>query len=477
MKITVRKLRESDIDLKIKWINNEKNNQYLHYELPLEKNKTIEWFNKIKENHYRYDGIIEFSGIAVGLIGLLSITNKKAEYYILLGEEEYKRKGIAKKASLELLNKAFFDYQVEYVYLYTECENKIAQKLFEKLGFKIEGVEKNKVLNRGKYVDRFYYILSKEDYFKNVFPTFNTPLYQFEKGDNNYFIKRDDLIPFSFGGNKARKAFLFFEEITKGNYDCVVTYGSSSSNHCRIISNLAMKHNISCYIISPEEGFKNTYNNKLIKILGAKIILTSIEFVHETIDNTLNTLKNEGHNPYFIEGGGHGNIGTQAMVGCYKEIYEFERLNNLKFDYIFFASGTGTTQAGLLSGKLLFCDEAKLIGISIARKIPRGRNIIIESIKNYLNSICIKYSDDFIEHETEFVDSYIEGQYGLSSREIFESIKHVFCEYGIPLDSTYTGKAFLGMLHYVKEKKIKDKNILFLHTGGTPLFFNDLEEV
>ena len=44
--------------------------------------------------------------------------------------------------------------------------------------------------------------------------------------------------------------------------------------------------------------------------------------------------------------------------------------------------------------------------------------------------------------------------------------------YGIPLDETYTGKAFMGMSEYIYE--ISDKNILFIHTGGTPLFFDAL---
>ena len=52
-----------------------------------------------------------------------------------------------------------------------------------------------------------------------------TPIYKLKK---NIYIKREDLIPFSFGGNKARKAELFFREIDAGQYDCVVTYGSSS---------------------------------------------------------------------------------------------------------------------------------------------------------------------------------------------------------------------------------------------------------
>ena len=40
-----------------------------------------------------------------------------------------------------------------------------------------------------------------------------TPIVFLDSIDSNkYYVKRDDLIPFSFGGNKARKARLFFKK-------------------------------------------------------------------------------------------------------------------------------------------------------------------------------------------------------------------------------------------------------------------------
>ena len=56
-------------------------------------------------------------------------------------------------------------------------------------------------------------------------------------------------------------------------------------------------------------------------------------------------------------------------------------------------------------------------------------------------------------------------------------IKHELITDGIPLDSTYTGKAFWGMTQYLIDKNIKGKNILFIHTGGTPLFFDEMENM
>ena len=48
---------------------------------------------------------------------------------------------------------------------------------------------------------------------------------------------------------------------------------------------------------------------------------------------------------------------------------------------------------------------------------------------------------------------------------------------GIPMDTTYVGKGFYGMEEYIKKMKIIGKNILFIHTGGTPLYFDILNKL
>ena len=289
---------------------------------------------------------------------------------------------------------------------------------------------------------------------------------------NQLYIKRDDLIPYSFGGNKARKGFMFFEEIDKSGYDCVVTYGSSHSNHCRIISNMAAARKMPCVLIGPEEVSDVTFNSKLMDLFGAEIITVPVNQVHDTIEAKLDELKKSGRKPYFIPGGGHGNIGTKAYVQCYEEIKNYEKESQVRFDYIFFASGTGTTQAGLVCGQIQHNDERKIIGISIARKNPRGRNVVIDSIKEYLPEI----PEETIQDKTIFLDDYTGDGYGKENPEIKHMIKYAMIKYGIPLDSTYTAKALLGMKKYIETQSISNKNVLFIHTGGTPLFFDDLRK-
>ena len=290
---------------------------------------------------------------------------------------------------------------------------------------------------------------------------------------NHLSFLREDLIPFSFGGNKARKAALFFEKIERGDYDCVVTYGSGSSNHCRVVANECCRRNLPCYIISTKEASEFTFNRQMMDLFGAEITKVPVNEVHDTIEVKLAELRKRGKKPLFIEGGGHGNIGTEAYVQCYQEIREYEKAEGFHFDYIFFASGTGTTQAGLVCGQILNNDMRKIVGISIARKNPRGRDVVLDSIRSYLGN---RATEDQIQTATFFIDDYTSG-YGKDDSRVIETIVNVLKTYGIPLDATYTGKAFMGMGEYITKERISGANVLFIHTGGTPLFFDALKKL
>ena len=83
-------------------------------------------------------------------------------------------------------------------------------------------------------------------------------------------------------------------------------------------------------------------------------------------------------------------------------------------------------------------------------------------------------SETEIQDKTIFIDDYAIG-YGESDTQVRETIAMTLKEYGIPIDATYTGKAFMGMGKYIDKEKIRNKKVLFIHTGGTPLFFDTLK--
>ena len=156
MKIEIRKFTEKDIPYKVKWINDVENNESLHYDLPLREDKTLLWYKSIEGREDRADYTITINNNPVGIIGLLNIDkkNQKAEYYVTLGEKEFKGKGIATEASKLLIRKCFSDFKLNKIYLYTETKNVTAQRLFEKIGFAREGVLKEDLIHNGKKIDR-----------------------------------------------------------------------------------------------------------------------------------------------------------------------------------------------------------------------------------------------------------------------------------------------------------------------------------
>ncbi|MGL5531700.1 MAG: 1-aminocyclopropane-1-carboxylate deaminase/D-cysteine desulfhydrase, partial [Culicoidibacterales bacterium] len=151
--------------------------------------------------------------------------------------------------------------------------------------------------------------------------------------------------------------------------------------------------------------------------------------------------------------------------------------NNQKFSKIFLASGTGTTQAGLVCGSYILGTTHEIYGISIARKHNQGFNVVKDSCKDYLNFLGYSYLDGIISNKINFIDSYIFGGYGCKDMNVLSSNLDFFGETGISLDSTYTGKAYYAMKEIIAKNNIKNENILFVHTGGTPLFFEDLKEL
>lgn len=320
-----------------------------------------------------------------------------------------------------------------------------------------------------------------------------------EYAGNVIYVKRDDLIPFSFGGNKARKAAYFYREIQEEKPDVIMTYGSNASNHCRIIANLSAALGLPCHIISSGEeehgtGGRDLFNRVLVRQFGALVETVPVERVHDTIEKRLQEYREQGKKPYFIQGGGHGNAGTQSHVDAFEEIRAQEEKMGVSFSHLFHASGTGSTQAGLICGKELLHAPEKIVGISIARPCPRGKDVVRESVLDYYRMLDEKETKAspaapegkescreggkaeslFREEDLIFEDGYRLGGYGKSTPEEEDCIREIMQSEGIPMDTTYVGKAFFGMLQYLKQHDIRGQELLFLHTGGTPLFFDHL---
>lgn len=299
-----------------------------------------------------------------------------------------------------------------------------------------------------------------------------TPVVQIPDENNSIYVKRDDLLPFSFGGNKVRIALEFINDMKNQGKDCIVGYGNARSNLSRALANLCYQFKIPCHIISPadEDGTRiDTYNSKMVLSCDAKFHYCKKTNVKETVEKVLKDLREEGLSPYYIYGDSTGKGNEHTPMLAYTKVYE--EIKN-QYDYIFLATGTGMTQGGLLAGKAINNGTEKIIGISVARSAAQETEVLRKSLECFSERI-----QKLGKCEINVEDAYLCDGYGTYNRQIEKTIHQQFTCNGMPLDPTYTGKAFWGMQDYLKQNGIMGKRVLFIHTGGTPLFFDYMKGI
>lgn len=164
--LRIRKFRFEDIPLKIQWINDSRVNRYLHFDLPLEYEKTCLWYESVKNRADRFDGTIEYEGRPIGVIGLIGIDkkNKKAEDYITIGDISTRGKGIGYRAGILNALYAFEVLHLEKVFAFVEVGNEANYKKNIKIGFKEEGLLKHDIIYNGRSVDRYIMGLYRENF-------------------------------------------------------------------------------------------------------------------------------------------------------------------------------------------------------------------------------------------------------------------------------------------------------------------------
>lgn len=280
-------------------------------------------------------------------------------------------------------------------------------------------------------------------------------------------LVRDDLYPFVGGGAKARKAVEYEYLLKAGGYNALVTCGGIQSNHNRAFAVLAAKNGWKCHLCvqGTEERFMAEKGNALIcRLCGVEYEFIPPAETSVAMDRAMTNYRNAGLNPFYIHGGGHDLPGGTCFVNAVAELKRQCEDMNYKPDYIFHASGTGSTQAGIVVGlDRIGWRDVMVIGISVARQYERGRQVIVD----FANELAVHYDmKDRYDNRIIFNTDYLCGGYEQFTPEMGAYLNQVMSKTGVMFDITYSGKAFYGMMDYIKKNRLEKKQILFWHTGG-----------
>jgi len=279
---------------------------------------------------------------------------------------------------------------------------------------------------------------------------------------NDISIARDDLFPLFLGGNKARKMVNIMADIERNHCNAVVSTGGVQSNHCRVVALACTLNNWKCKLVlhgSKEQFFSEKGNALLMRMTDVQFEFVPSSHIGPAMDQAMEEFKQQGLNPYYLYGGGHNKAGARAYV---EAVHELKKAlpSGTGMDHIFLASGTGSTQAGILAGcREVGWHQTRVHGISVAREKKRGIEAILESL-DFLDK-----DQDGFHADIDFSDDFLFGGYGKYTQDLQEFVVRVAKDTGVLLDTTYSGKAFYGMLETIKSQRLTGK-ILFWHTGG-----------
>ena len=162
----VRRLEESDLQLRVSWMNNKKVYSSMHFDIPVIMENTIKWYHNNKGNDKRVDLAFEENGEIVAFGGLTSIDRdvNKAELYIFVNPNAQKS-GIGTKATMLLCHYGFEELGLNKIYLETNEDNMAARCVYEKCGFILEGTHREEYkTSDGFMLSRMYYGLLKRDF-------------------------------------------------------------------------------------------------------------------------------------------------------------------------------------------------------------------------------------------------------------------------------------------------------------------------
>lgn len=278
-------------------------------------------------------------------------------------------------------------------------------------------------------------------------------------------VKRDDALPFGFGGNKVRKLGLVAAQARAEGIDTLVTCGGVQSNHCRATAAAAARLGMACHLVVNGAAPARLSGNALLDdLLGAH--------VHYVADRTARAprmasladeLRAQGRSPHVIPLGASTPLGALGLALGIGEIVR----QGIVPDVIVHATSSGGTQAGLLAGCALFGLETEVIGISADDPVHEIGAIVTELCAGIEALLGLPPGALGAADRFRADAGFVGDGYGVPSDASREAQALAARSEALFTDHWYTAKALAGLVAYARAGRFRDgQTVLFWHTGG-----------
>jgi 1-aminocyclopropane-1-carboxylate deaminase/D-cysteine desulfhydrase-like pyridoxal-dependent ACC family enzyme len=296
-------------------------------------------------------------------------------------------------------------------------------------------------------------------------------------GRTDVWVKREDLLPLAFGGNKLRNLeFLIGEALGQGA-DTLVTAGRRWSNHCRLTAAAGARAGLDVHLVlSGPPVDPPGPNQRLDELLGATVHVARTDSRDEReglVASVTAGLRADGRHPYVIPVGGSGVLGAigSALAGI--ELIDQAAALSSPVDTIVLPTATGGTQAGLLVGLAIGRSTAAVRGIAVAHPATELEPVVARLVDGLAD---LSGAERQSVGPIDIDDRQLGAGYGHPTLASEEAMRLLARTEGILVDPIYTAKALAGLVAAIRDSELIDRRVVFWHAGGTPALFETLAD-
>ena len=272
-------------------------------------------------------------------------------------------------------------------------------------------------------------------------------------------IKRDDQSAEAYGGNKIRKLEFLLAEARAGGARGVITFGVAGSNHALATTVCASQTNASYVRRNLLCGHQ----------AGATLIACDSEAdAAATGRRLVAEAQTRGESLYVIAGGGSSTVGCLGFVSAGLELAAQLNESGLEPpELIYLALGTVGTAAGLQLGLRLAGLDTRLVPIRVVREdigSPERFRRLYRGTLELLRSVIREPLRVDADEVPSIRHDFIGAGYARFTAEGMAAIEEARRWLGLPLDPTYTGKAFAALLADLRAGRLHGRRVMFWDT-------------
>ncbi|QNP48853.1 D-cysteine desulfhydrase family protein [Diaphorobacter aerolatus] len=290
--------------------------------------------------------------------------------------------------------------------------------------------------------------------------------------------KRDDLTGLALGGNKIRQLEYYFGAAREQGATTMLVTGAIQSNYTRAVAAACARLGMRCHVQlenrvpgMSSDAYRDSGNVLLTRLYGAEVTYFAGADDEVAADKAIhavaNRLRNAGEVPYHISlKADSAPLGSVGYLHAAQELLEQQPDTT----HVVLASGSGQTQAGLLTGLRMLGSGARVFGVSV-RRAPGAQRARVLSYCHTLSAM-LGVEPVVQESDVQVFEGNLNTGYGLPEDGLMDFLLGAMRREGLLLDPVYTGKAFAAIPRLKEQGYFSPQaRVVFLHTGGLPALF------